>query len=99
MSTQAFTPVWTAQAISVTTSSSSVTLTLNTQVNKTIRIYCTGGTAFMRATKGASTATVSDYPVPAGTIEVLTIGGDHDTISAITSTGTATLYINQGEGV
>jgi hypothetical protein len=94
---QAFCPVWAAQTMSVTTVSSSVTLAQAASVNKTIRVYCSSGTAFIRCTKGASTATTSDYPVPSGTIEVISVG-DVDTVSAVTAFSTATLYINQGEG-
>jgi hypothetical protein len=93
-----FAPRWPAQSISVTTTSASATL--NTGYGDVLRLYNAGSaTIFIRVTTGAGTALTTDLAMPAGAIETFTIGGTDDTVSAITASGSATLYINQGEGL
>jgi hypothetical protein len=54
--------------------------------------------AFVRWTQGASTATVTDLPIPAGSLQVFS-KGPADTFSAICSSGlTTTLYVSAGAG-
>jgi len=96
MSQLPFTPSATTQSIAATTTSASATVIAN---QPCVRVYNVGPSiAFVRFTAGASTALVTDMPVAAGAIELFT-KGDADTVSAITASGTATIYLTVGEGV
>jgi hypothetical protein len=101
--TLAFSPNWTSGvtlAVSTTTNNVPLSKAAGPSV---VRIYNGGSaTAFTRVTKaadGATTAVTTDLPIPAGIVECFTIAAGCDTVSAITSAGATTLYINQGEGM
>lgn len=72
--------------------------------NRRVRIY-NAGTSDAAIEFGDSTivavfptgATGASMVIPAGAVEVLTIGASN--LAAITATGTATLYITPGEGI
>lgn len=53
---------------------------------------------YVRATIGASAATVADYPVLAGSQVTISIPQDTDTVSFISPGGAGSLHIIQGEG-
>ena len=86
-------------SLTATTSGASVTLNASGAASQCIRIYNAGTVAaYLRASLGASTpSTSTDLPIPPGGVEVFS-KGDCDTISAITATGSAALYITPGEG-
>lgn len=88
------------QAISATTSSSSVTLTEPGITGcAALCLYNAGSViAFARWGVGAQTATTSDMPLPPGTLQVFN-KYDADTVAAITSSGSATVYVMPGQGV
>lgn len=95
---EAFAPRWQSQSISVTTTTASATLTK--PLTRVLRLYNAGSaTVFVRVTEGASSAVVTDMPIPSGGIETFTKLITQDTVSAIAASGTATLYITQGEGM
>lgn len=85
--------------LACTNASASVTLSPAAIASNGIRVYNSGTvTAFIRATTGASTAAIAtDMPIPPGLVEVLS-KGVCDTISGITASGSATLYLTPGEG-
>jgi len=85
--------------LACTGTSASVTLSSAGAANNGLRVYNSGTvTAFIRATSGASTASVStDMPIPPGIVEILS-KGQADTITGITNGGSATLYLTPGEG-
>lgn len=56
-------------------------------------------TVFLRWGVGAQTAVTTDMPMLAGTIEVFSKAADVDTVAAITSSSTSTVYITCGEGI
>ena len=69
-----------------------------------VRLYNSGSvTVFVKFGGASVTAAVTDLPIPAGTVEVLSCkgyGSTHITyIAGITASSTATLYITSGEGV
>lgn len=59
-----------------------------------------GGTTlgFYRTSSGASTAVITDTPIPAGAILVFTKPVGHDTFSCILASGTASVYVTSGNG-
>jgi hypothetical protein len=88
-----FTPAGVTQSMSVTNVSSNITL--NTTPGSAVLVTNTGpNTAYI---KGASTATVSDFPIPPG-VAILMNYPPGQIISAITSSGTATLTVSKGNG-
>lgn len=94
----------TALSISATTTSASVELTAVTSIGtRSVRIaVLPGGSAthvFITWGAGAATATASHMPVYTGTVETFTIPAAFNYIAAITSSGSATVKINEGEGV
>jgi hypothetical protein len=64
-----------------------------------VRLYNSGSViVYVRWGKSAQTATTSDMALAPGSVEVFS-KQDADTIAAITSAGTATLYITSGHGL
>lgn len=102
MTVTPFTPNFSkTKSISVTSTTASVTLdaTDSGTGNMVMRIANAGtATAFVRWGNGAQTALVTDLPILSGTVEVFSKTDNVDTVAAITSSGTATLYITCGEG-
>ncbi len=103
---QAFRPVTGGTvSLGVTTVSASVALpSTGGGGTKAVRIYNAGdGTAFVRfSDNSTATAVLFDMPIPAGAIEMFTIvdrNGDVNHIAAITSSGSATIYVSVGEGI
>lgn len=82
--------------MSVTSSSSSVPVDTKAPC---VYVYNSGASmAFVRWTQGASPATVTDLPIPAGSLQVFS-KGPADTFSAIcASSSTTTLYVAAGAG-
>ena len=69
-----------------------------------LRLFNAGpNTAFWTFGDGAVSATTADIPLPAGAIEVVTLsnpsGAPTSHVSAITASGTATLYLTTGQGL
>jgi hypothetical protein len=91
-------------SLAVTTASASVALTGAAGKGKQqVRLY-NAGTALIFYKIGASgvAAAVTDVPLPAGMVEVITVldaGGSARFIAAIAGTGTATLYATVGQGI
>lgn len=90
--------------IDVTTSSTGVTFDQQQAEGRQVRLYNAGSaTAFVRFGKGIETAVVStssqigDMAIPSGAIEVFNLDRNY-AVSAITASGTATLYVTLGEG-
>ena len=52
--------------------------------------------AFVRWGVGAQTAVVTDLPIPVGVVEVFS-KGVADTLAAVCSSGSATVYVTSGE--
>lgn len=82
--------------IAATVASASTTLD---RYSDCVRVVNAGtGTAFIRFSTGAETATVTDMPVLPNSTEVFTKGA-YTHVSAICGTGTATLYFTNGQGL
>ncbi|MES2323276.1 MAG: hypothetical protein V4633_13510 [Pseudomonadota bacterium] len=82
--------------IAVTVASASGTIDSNSSA---VRIHNAGtALAFIRFSTGASTAVTTDMPIASGATETFT-KGTANTISAIAESGTATLYVTNGEGL
>lgn len=65
-----------------------------------IRVHNSGASiAFLRTGIGAQTAVTTDVPIPPGVVEVFSVPANHTHAAAITSSGTATLYITVGSGL
>jgi hypothetical protein len=65
-----------------------------------IRVYNAGpSTAFFKTDIGSATATTSDVPLAAGTVESFTIPANHNKAAAICSSGSATVYVTVGSGI
>jgi hypothetical protein len=93
-------------SLAATSASGSVTLPLAQGPGLTqIRVWNSGGsTVFVRFGSSAATVTAvtTDMPIPAGAVEVFTIGcndGYTCVAAGITAAGTATLYFTVGQGV
>lgn len=85
---------------STTTSVSATTSSARALVGAgpSVRLYNAGSaTVFVAFGTDSVTATTSDMPVPAGTIEVLERGANTH-LAALTASGTATLYVTAGLG-
>lgn len=83
-------------SISATTNSASADL----KGAGTIRVYNAGpATVFVRTAKDTATAVATDTPIPAGAIETFSVSPSHNKIAAITSAGTATVYVTEGTGI
>ncbi len=84
-------------SLSATTSTGRVVITASTGVGE-YRVYNAGpSTVFIKEGDNTVIAAVTDMPIPAGAVEVLSFGSTN--IAGITSTGTATLYITSGDGI
>lgn len=82
--------------LAVTTTSSSGTLDI---YSSSVRIHNAGtALAFIRFGTGTTTALTSDMPLASGATETFT-KGSADKIAAIAASGTATLYVTNGEGL
>jgi hypothetical protein len=100
MSLEAFTLNGATIALSAT--SSTPTPTAFTPSNGRVRVYNAGSViAFLRSGIGSSdgTATTSHTPIAPGAVESFGVPANHTHISAITSSGTATVYVTVGDGV
>jgi hypothetical protein len=97
---EAFKPAnFTAASISATTSTGSVALNRGGLMNSACRVYNAGSaTVFLNFGVSDVTAATTNYPLPAGAIEVLDIGAA-TYAAAITSSGTATVYFICGLGL
>lgn len=102
---RSFSPTDDATAsISVTTSTAASALKKAGGGAFQLRILNDGSaTAFIAFGASGVEAAVTDYPVPAGAIEVITIQNpDKDPVThaaAITASGTATVYLTTGDGI
>jgi hypothetical protein len=100
MSIEAFTLNGETVTLSVTTSSP--TPTAFSPKNGSIRVYNSGSvTVFLRSGIGTSdaTATTSHTPIAPGTVESFTVPANHTYVSGITSSGSATVYVQVGDGI
>lgn len=90
-------------SISATTSTARVALTFPTAPGRfVLRIHNAGpNTAFINRGDAAVDAAVTNMPIPAGAIEVITILNTDKNrvthVAAITATGTAVVYFTPGE--
>jgi hypothetical protein len=95
-----FTPLGATVNIAANTSTGNVALTtMNDLGGKDVRVYNAGAaTVFVNFGISTVTAATTDMPVPAGAIEVITVGPAVTHAAAITSAGTATVYFTSGRG-
>lgn len=99
MSLEAFTLNGVTTTLSATTASP--TPSAFTPAQGKIRVFNTGGViVFLRSGIGTSdaTATTSHTPLGIGGIESFTVPTNHTHVSAITVSGTATVYVTVGDG-
>lgn len=92
-----FNPAYTqGTTISVTTTSAPAV------VGKGAKSLCLSNlgseVVYVRVSTGTVAATAADYPVLAGSQVSLTKEQDHDTVSAVTASGTSSLHVIPGEG-
>jgi hypothetical protein len=94
---ETFNPAYTQGAtISVTTTSAAAVRGLG---SKTICLTNLGTTTvYVRVSSGTIAATTADYPVLGGSQVTITKDQDHNTVSAITASGTSSLHVIPGEG-
>jgi hypothetical protein len=87
-------------SIAATTTSGSDALVLPQPADvRQVRVYNAGAaTVFIRFGETAPTALVTDLPIPAGAVEMFTIGAKIAHVAAITAAGAATVYFTTGEG-
>lgn len=94
---QPFEPAYgTGFTVAPSATSSSVPISLgsvNLCITSLNNVLC-----YVRITKGASNATIADYPVPPNQQIVLTKDRDLDTLSFIAPAGGGSLHIIAGEG-
>lgn len=98
---RAFKPTtWATASLAATTSSGAAALDSEpATADFQVRIYNAGtATVFIKAGSSTVAAAVTDLPVPAGAVEVLTVRGVTH-IAGITAGGAATIYFTVGEGV
>lgn len=96
-----FTPTGSTVNLAVTGSTGAVALGTLGQGGSTVRIY-NAGAATVFINFGISTveaATATSIPVPAGAIEVYSVGPSVTHVAGITASGTATLYATLGQGI
>lgn len=88
------------KTLSATTSSVSATLTGNGVNDTSLMVYNSGvALVFCRWGVGAQTALVNvDFPVPAGTVQVMHKPYGDDTVACISLSGTNLLYLTPGYG-
>lgn len=90
-----FSPIATA-SLAVTTSTGRVALAADAS---SVRLYNAGtATAFVKFGDSSITAATTNMPIPAGVVETFRPPGGATHVAAITSSGTATLYVTSGEG-
>ena len=94
-----FTPGPATYTLKAKTSATTTSVNFNSAKNGTssVRLFCTTNTAFYNFGVGATTATVSSTPLPAGLIEIID-ADNADTFAIFNSVGSATVYITPGEG-
>lgn len=93
-----FQPVGASTSISATTSSASAAITGVPRGTSTVRIVNSGTVVvFLKFGTSGVTAAVTDMPMLGGTVETFQIRNDITHVAAITSSGTATVYITSGE--
>lgn len=99
--TRAFKPGQSATvSISCTTTTARAAITGAPGAEFQVRLYNAGSaTVFVARGGSAVDATTSSMPLPAGAIEVITCEAAVTHVAAITSSGTATLYITTGSGL
>ena len=87
------------QILSATGTSSSVTFSGVAGSLRQVRIYNAGSVAvFVRFTTTTGTAVVTDMPIAPTSVEVFDLR-NHDTVSGITASSTATVYVTVGHGI
>lgn len=101
--TEPFTPgVTVSLACTVATAVVAIT-NADGKVKQQVRLHNSGTTLmFYKIVAAAGTAALTDTPLPAGMVEVVTIppaAGVARYIAAIMASGTATLYATVGQGV
>lgn len=69
-----------------------------------LRLYNAGAaTVFWAAGNASVTAALTDIPLPAGALEVVTLANPTNNpathVAAVTSSGTAVLYVTTGQGI
>ncbi len=81
------------------TSATTTSVNFNPAKNaaNSVRLYCTTNTCFYNFGNGATTATVSSVPLPAGIVEIIDVG-NADTMAIFNPVASATLYITPGFG-
>lgn len=84
------------KTLNASTSSSSV----NIQTGQKQMYVANEGTVtvFIKSGVGSQTADATDFPLLPGQAEVLTKGHSHDTVAAVTASGTAKVFVNPGPG-
>lgn len=88
------------KTISASTSSASVTWSDSEMAGDCLRVFNgTTAIAFIKYGNGAQTATSSDYAVAPGAVEVLAVGSNTNTVAAILSTGSGSVYVVKGSGL
>ena len=94
-----FTPGPTSYTLKAKTSATTTSVNFNSAKNATgaVRLFCTTNTCMYNFGVGATTATVSSTPIPAGIIEIIDVGGA-DTLAIFNPVGSATLYLTPGFG-
>ncbi|WP_300573575.1 hypothetical protein [Phenylobacterium sp.] len=102
---KSFAPIDNANSsISATTSSAAAALKRVPTGRFQLRLANTGtAAAFLRWGTSAVTAAVTDYPIPAGAVEVVTIENTNASpithVAAITASGAATIGLTIGHGI
>lgn len=86
--------------IAATTTAASVALNKRNDAESCqVEIYNAGSaTVFIRKGDSTVTATTSSRPLPAGAMVIDSVGSGVTHLSAITASGTATVYFTTGEG-
>ena len=88
----------TALVVSSTTARAAFTLEGGVQGARTLRVFnATAVTVFIQFGDSTVVATTAKMPIPAGAVEVFSIGGS-TYIAGITISGTCTVYATPGRG-
>ena len=94
----AFTPGQT-QIVNVGTASTGLAIDRDSPSVQFLNPAAPGGAVvFVAVGTGVQTATLSSYPLAAGTPQTIMKGVGADHVAAVVSTGTATLYVTTGAG-
>jgi hypothetical protein len=88
------------QVTSATQTNTNLTLN-NVMGSRSVRVYNAGANTIFLEFQGSGVATTTEgIPMPAGGIEVFTVGQDITNVGIICATGeTATVYTTVGEGL